>query len=259
LRKNQAFVAINCAALPESLLESELFGYVGGAFTGATKNGKMGLFEQAHKGTLFLDEIGTIPIALQAKLLRVLQEHEIRRIGDNRLIPIDVRVISATNINIQESIRQGKFREDLYYRLNILLLQIPALRERREDIPVIAKYYIENFSHKRLDIASDALDLFMDYPWGGNIRELQNVCERAVVLNTNGRISKDDIREQMIGTMPIKTVDQYYMPVEIPYYHKGPTQKEIAQRLGISRTTLWRHMRKREKRGISDGEIKETD
>jgi propionate catabolism operon transcriptional regulator len=240
VRKNQAFVAINCAALPENLLESELFGYVGGAFTGATKTGKMGLFEQAHKGTIFLDEIGEISISLQAKLLRVLQEREIRRIGDNCLIPIDVRVISATNINIGESLRLKKFREDLYYRLNILSLCVPPLRERREDISVIAKYYIDNLSNGKVTITSDALILLSDYPWAGNVRELQNVCERAVVLDTRGEITQEDVRD-ILNTMSAPSSE--YFPAQSPYCEKNTTQSEIAKRLGISRTTLWRRKR----------------
>jgi propionate catabolism operon transcriptional regulator len=235
-RRNQAFVAINCAALPENLLESELFGYVGGAFTGATRTGKMGLFEQAHKGTIFLDEIGEISISLQAKLLRVLQEREIRRIGDNCLIPIDVRVISATNINIGESLRLRKFREDLYYRLNILSLPVPPLRDRREDIPVIAKYYIDNFSNGKAAINQDALNMLLDYPWMGNVRELQNVCERAVVLNTCGEISKEDVLA-LLNTMETCSVE---FSSQIFSREKKMTQREIAKKLGISRTTLWR-------------------
>ena len=145
-RSRQPFVALNCAALPESLLESELFGYEAGAFSGAVKGGKMGLFELAHKGTIFLDEIGEIPIALQAKLLRVLQEKEIRRIGSTSVHPIDVRVISATNINIEEKIREGQFRSDLYYRLNLLDIYIPPLRERKEDIQELVDAYLARFA-----------------------------------------------------------------------------------------------------------------
>ena len=139
-------MALNCAALPENLLESELFGYEPGAFSGASKNGKTGLFELAHKGTIFLDEIGEIPISLQAKLLRVLQEREIRRIGSNRVQPVDVRVISATNINIEEKIREGQFRADLYYRLNLLDITIPPLRERGDDIREMVDFYLTRFA-----------------------------------------------------------------------------------------------------------------
>ena len=192
-RSDQPFVALNCAALPEILLESELFGYEAGAFSGAAKGGKIGLLELAHRGTIFLDEIGEIPITLQAKLLRVLQEKEIRRIGSTSVHPIDVRVVSATNINIEEKIRSGQFRSDLYYRLNLLDISIPPLRERREDVQELVDFYLTRFAcemGKRIPtVTPEAAQLLMQYDWPGNVRELRNVCERLIVLNDSDFVS----------------------------------------------------------------------
>lgn len=183
-RSSGPFVAVNCAAIPEHLLESELFGYEGGAFTGAKKEGKQGLFELAHKGTIFLDEIGEIPKALQARLLRVLQEKEIMRVGGDKIIPIDIRIISATNKNLEKKMEQGEFREDLYYRLNVFNLKIPPLRERKEDIIVLAMAFLERFSTD-LDspaIARELKSSLVVYDWPGNIRELYNIMERLSLM-----------------------------------------------------------------------------
>lgn len=184
-RKNQLFVRINCAALTESLLESELFGYVEGAFTGAKKTGRKGLFEEAQGGTLFLDEIGVIGLNLQAKLLRVLQEREIRRVGDSTPIPIDVRIIAATNADLKAMIKQGTFREDLYYRLTMAPIHIPALRERTIDIPLLARHlvmkYNMEYGRRAEVIAQEALDFLQANSWPGNVRELENVIGRAVL------------------------------------------------------------------------------
>lgn len=184
-RKERAFVAQNCATLPENLLESELFGYCKGAFSGAQKD-KKGLFEIAHGGTLFLDEVGDLPFSLQAKLLRVLQEKEIRPLGSEKTIHIDVRIIAATHKNLVEMVKQGKFREDLYYRLSVFPITLPALRERREDIPYLAKYFLQQMLevHRKSlkGINKYALDALMDYDYPGNIRELKNIIERMVVL-----------------------------------------------------------------------------
>jgi len=185
-RKDKPFVAVNCAALPDSLLESELFGYEEGAFTGAKKGGKQGLFKYADKGTIFLDEIGELSTHLQVKLLRVLQEEKIRRVGGNEEIPVDVRVIAATNRNLEELIKTGQFRDDLYYRLNVIPLMIPPLRDRKEDIPVLTKNFIEKLSQKMNKkvpgISEEALKKLESYDWPGNIRELSNVIERAMNL-----------------------------------------------------------------------------
>lgn len=185
-RKNGPFVAINCAALPEPLLESELMGYDEGAFTGAKKGGKTGLFELAHGGTIFLDEINQMPLALQSKLLRVIQERAVMRVGGNRMIPIDVRIVAAANEKLQEKVDANQFRSDLYYRLNIMRLRLPPLRERREDIPLLA----EIFAQQRGTIPADALKMLIDrvqnYAWPGNIRELQNYVWRSVALLSHG-------------------------------------------------------------------------
>ncbi|MGI6424651.1 MAG: sigma-54 interaction domain-containing protein [Tepidanaerobacteraceae bacterium] len=185
-RKGGHFVAVNCAAVPENLLESELFGYEEGAFTGARRGGKKGLFELAHDGTIFLDEIGELPLKLQARLLRVLQEKAVIRVGGDRVIPINVRIIAATHRNLEASVKNGTFRQDLYYRLNVLRLSLPPLRERKDDIPLLIDRLLEkicNKTAKKPPLLSDAvLKIFCSYHWPGNVRELQNILERLVVL-----------------------------------------------------------------------------
>jgi transcriptional regulator with GAF, ATPase, and Fis domain len=185
-RANQTMVAINCSALPENLLEAELFGHVKGAFTGAV-NARIGRFEQAHKGTLFLDEIGDMPIELQAKLLRVLQDREFQRLGSSENIRVDVRLIAASNVNLLDRVRQGKFREDLYYRLNVVPLQMPPLRERDGDIPLLVYHFVkkicqmENIPLRRL--APEALERLRTCPWPGNVRQLENAVEMAIAMS----------------------------------------------------------------------------
>jgi two-component system, NtrC family, response regulator AtoC len=185
-RREAPFIEINCASIPVNLLESELFGHEKGAFTNAAQR-KLGLFEEADKGTIFLDEIGEMDPAMQAKLLRVLEEKKIRRVGGTKNIDIDVRVIAATNRNMQEAIRDGQFREDLFYRLNVFPISIPPLRERREDIPVLAKFYImrynRSFSRNFQEISSEALELMEAYDWPGNIREMKNMIERICIMH----------------------------------------------------------------------------
>ena len=189
------FVAVNCAAIPESLLESELFGYEKGAFTGATA-AKEGKFELADKGTLFLDEIGDMPLALQAKLLRVLQEKEVERLGGKAPKKVDVRIIAATNRDLQRLVEEGKFREDLYYRIAVLPVKLPPLRERREEIIPLAEYFVEKYCgiySKKLSLSEDAKEELLNYHWPGNVRELENVIERAVILSQGPEITKDDL------------------------------------------------------------------
>ncbi len=190
-RREGPFVTVNCPSIPEQLLESELFGHVKGAFTGAVKD-RRGKFEMANGGTLFLDEIGDLKFDLQAKLLRVLQEREIERVGENKSIPVDVRIIAATNKNLEQMMKNGKFREDLYYRLRVLPLIIPPLRERKEDIVPLVQHFIRKHgSGVDYKINPDVLKLLENYGWPGNVRELENVIERAVVLSTNGKITSD--------------------------------------------------------------------
>ncbi len=192
------FVTVNCAAIPETLLESELFGYVRGAFTGAIK-AKRGLFEEATGGTLLLDEIGELPLALQVKLLRVLQEGKIRRLGDVAEIQVDVRVIAATSRNLSEEVEAGRFREDLFYRLNIIPIVMPPLRKRAEDIPLLVHYFLKKFSGNRepMDVDADAMQVLMNYSWPGNVRELQNIIERALVLSDSHRITVDSMPAEL--------------------------------------------------------------
>ncbi|MFD1706178.1 sigma 54-interacting transcriptional regulator [Siminovitchia sediminis] len=242
-RRNQPFVAINCAALPESLLESELFGYAEGAFTGAMKGGKQGFFELAHRGTLFLDEIGEISPSLQSRLLRVLQEKEIMRIGDDKVIPVDVRIIAATNRDLMEMVKNNEFRADLFYRLSVLDLLLPSLREHPEDIPVLAEAFMK---HKRL--TEKAKERLKKEPWEGNVRQLQNFCERLTVLFKGTVIDVHDIEKHL----PIRSAEQSaeitYMSekerilaaLEQHHFHKG----KAASSLGMSRTTFWRKLKK---------------
>ena len=199
-RSEHAFVAINCGGIPENLLESELFGYKKGAFTGADKD-KKGLFEQAHRGTLFLDEIGELPVALQVKLLRMLQESEIRPLGGSETRNVDVRVVAATSKNLEKAIADGSFREDLYYRLNVMPIRLPSLRERFEDIPLLVKRFVKKFSqsmHKDIkDISPVAMSLLLKYHWPGNIRELENVIERATVLADSNMLLPEHLPAEM--------------------------------------------------------------
>lgn len=246
-RKNGPFVAINCAALTESLLESELFGYVGGAFTGALKSGKAGLFEMADGGTIFLDEISEVSPTTQAKLLRVLQEKEVRRLGDDRIISIDVRVITATNKSLQKLVDELKFRSDLYYRISVLKLKIPPLRERREDIRVLfeefLKYYSVSLEREPPIIDDSCYDLILKYRWPGNIRELRNFAERLVTAFDRKNVLPEmlykilDIEEKpSVEQLDIKNIMKVLE-------QNGQNKAKTAKDLGISRTTLWKMLK----------------
>ncbi|OHD54911.1 MAG: hypothetical protein A2Y33_16200 [Spirochaetes bacterium GWF1_51_8] len=194
-RKYHSFVGVNCAAIPETLIESELFGYEKGAFTGATKQ-KKGKFESAHKGTIFLDEVGDLSLSAQAKVLRVLQERELERVGGNEVIKVDVCVLAATNKDLTEAIRAGKFRQDLFYRLNVIPIQIPSLRERKDDIPPLIDYFIEEFAGKNgreVTISKAAVNLLMNKAWPGNVRELRNFIQRLIVLTPSPAIEPEDV------------------------------------------------------------------
>jgi DNA-binding NtrC family response regulator len=199
-RKDRPFVKINCTALPENLMESELFGYEKGAFTGATTS-KPGKFEQADSGTVMLDEIGDVPANIQVKLLRVLQEREFERLGSNKTLHIDVRVIAATNRDLRAALEEGTFREDLYYRLNVVPLEIPPLRERKEDIPYLARHFVEKLApelgNQITGITNAAIEKLMQYTWPGNVRELENVIERSMVMASGDKLDANDIRLDM--------------------------------------------------------------
>lgn len=196
------FITVNCAALADNLLESELFGHEKGAFTGAASMRK-GRFELADKGTIFLDEIGEIPLALQSKLLRVLQERTLERVGGTRTMTIDVRIISATNKDLKEEVQQGRFREDLFYRLNVIHVALPALRERMDDLPLLVQYFVQkcadNLAKQQLQMSPDALRLLMNLPWEGNVRELENTIERAAILCNNDIIEPEDVQPESIS------------------------------------------------------------
>jgi two-component system response regulator AtoC len=204
-RKDRSFVAINCGAIPENLLESELFGYVRGAFTDAIRN-KLGLFEEADSGTLFLDEIGELPLGLQVKLLRVLQEEEIRRVGENQPRKVDVRILAATIRDLADEVRAGRFREDLFYRLNVLSVKIPPLRDRSEDIPLLVEHFLQRCNRKLKTkvrgVDPVAMKLLMEYAWPGNVRELENQMERAVILCDGDRITPDLLTDKVSKTAP---------------------------------------------------------
>ncbi|MGI9952136.1 sigma 54-interacting transcriptional regulator [Moorellaceae bacterium AZ2] len=200
-RNKGPFVRINCGAIPENLLEAELFGYEKGAFTGARNEGKPGLIETADKGTLLLDEISELPLSLQVKLLRFLQEREFIRVGGVKPLRVDVRILAATNKDLKELVQQGKFRSDLYYRLNVIPLMIPPLRERPEDIPILAYYFLEKFNrkyHKSRELTREVMERLLKYPWPGNVRELENVVERLVVMSDDKQIVKDDLPEELL-------------------------------------------------------------
>ncbi len=215
-RKSEPFVAINCGAIPENLIESELFGHVKGAFTDAVR-ARRGLFEEASGGTLLLDEIGELPLNLQVKLLRVLQEDEITRVGSASVIKVDVRIVAATTRNLAEEVREGRFRDDLYYRLNVFSIKLPPLRERMEDIPLLVDHFMKKIGKKLgrgvSGIESDALESIMGYPWPGNVRELENAIERAMVMTEGDKINMADLSIEIIeagrGIIPGFVVDDF--------------------------------------------------
>ncbi|MCF6094218.1 sigma 54-interacting transcriptional regulator [Microaerobacter geothermalis] len=258
------FVAINCAALPESLLESELFGYEDGAFTGAKKGGKQGLFELAHGGTLFLDEIGEMPLRIQALLLRVLQEKCVRRIGGERIIPVDVRIIAATNKNLEEAIEHKQFRPDLYYRINLLTLELPPLRKRLEDIPLLVMSIVNQLNEqreKKIEGVDDQIyRVFMQYHWPGNVRELRNVVERMVLLAKGRSLTLKDVdffrkkigKDQTVSDHgQEKSLKQTERDLILATLNKYQYNKSlVAKSLGIDRSTLWRKMKEYH---LSDG------
>lgn len=273
-RKSGPFVAVNCAALPESILESEFFGYVDGAFTGAAKGGKPGLFELAHNGTIFLDEISELPPKLQGRLLRVIQERKIMRLGHDRVISVDVRIIAATNKDLRNLVKEGEFREDLYFRLDVLKLKLPPLRKRREDIRAIAENYFKKFSselgRREVSIEDKAMNIMENYHWQGNIRELGNFCERLVVTAEREYISSREVEnifmdkfeadknsnncsDNETAVYNLETYQTFDLRGDILNLEKDKISEvlkicnnnkvKVAKYLGISRTTLWRRMK----------------
>ncbi|HQD35968.1 MAG TPA: sigma-54 dependent transcriptional regulator [Thermodesulfovibrio thiophilus] len=258
-RKNKPFIAINCAAIPDALIESELFGYEPGAFTGANTR-KIGLIEAADKGTLFLDEIAELPITTQSKLLRVLQDKEIRRIGGKDTIKVDVRIIAATNKNLADEVVNNRFREDLYYRLKVVTVELPALRERKEDIPELVNFFIEKYSKefgKRINgIDEKAMEAILNYSWPGNIRELESVIERAIIICDKDKITINDIQDELKVTK-CKNIFDINIPDEGINYEE--LEKELlkkaliksnfviaqaARLLGMSYDTFWYRLKK---------------
>ena len=248
-RHSGAFVAVNCAALPAQILESELFGYVGGAFTGANKEGKPGLFELAHGGTIFLDEIAEMDYVNQSRLLRVLQERSVMRLGSDRVIAIDTRVIAATNKDLKELVRSHKFREDLFFRLNVLKLELPPLRERPQDIRMMAEYFLNQYaSHRKLIFDNSSFKTLENYTWPGNVRELQNTIERLMAFCQTSTIHPPDIAAvlEKWDMQPSKASfhNEEIQEITDALYKCRGSQTEAAKLLGIDRTTLWRKMRR---------------
>ena len=269
-RKNRPFVVINCSAIPDSLLESELFGYVKGAFTGANNNGRMGKFELANTGVIFLDEIGDMPLYLQAKILRVIQEKKIERIGSNKSIDLDIRIIAATNVNLKKRIEENKFRRDLYYRLNVIPITLAPLRKRKEDILPIADYLIKKFNKVSQNyittIDADVKNALLNYEWPGNIRELANVIE--LMFNLSGsshRLTKNLLPENIISTqcsnevstdilinnnkelIDFSILEKQYIEKCFQKYGKSTKSKKIiSEKMGIGLTTLYRKLKKYE-------------
>lgn len=256
-RATGPFVPVNCAAIPETLLESELFGYVRGAFTDARKD-RRGLFQEASGGILFLDEIGEIPLALQAKLLRVLEDKEVRPLGANQTIRVDTRVLSASNRNLDELVRADKFRQDLYYRLNVIRIELPALRRRTDDVPLLANYFMRKFvdsaKHPVEGIAPDAMAALKSYGWPGNIRELEHTIERAVLLGKGAMIGIEDlpahvasgsegaivVEQALAKQLTLRDLEREYIEKVLEVTNGNKT--EAARILGVDRTTLYRKL-----------------
>lgn len=254
-RAQEPFVPVNCAAIPEQLLEAELFGYVQGAFTDARKD-KKGLFPEAHGGTLFLDEVGELPLPLQAKLLRVIEDKEIRPLGSTKVDKVDVRLIAATNRDLRRTVEEGNFRQDLYYRLNVVDIHLPPLRERPEDVPLLIQYFVGHSAQssqvKRL--APETLRVLLNYPWPGNVRELENVLERALVLCQGEEIRPNDLPAHLVSSKPqvttlrdallrrrsLSEIEREYIVLALEFTEGR--KKEAAELLGIDRKTLYRKL-----------------
>jgi len=254
-RSEKPFVPVNCAAITETLLESELFGHARGAFTGAVR-ARRGLFEEASGGTLFIDEIGETAPGFQAKLLRAIQEGEIRRVGESLPVKVNVRVIAATNQNLKAAVAEKRFREDLYYRLNVVPLRVPPLRERREDVPILAQHFLERYADRtgeRKTLSPGAVQKLIEYPWPGNVRELENMIEQAAALAQHVELSEADIRFELPapaqGSASAQTLAEAVdaaerRAIESALERMNGDLGRVARELGISSTTLWRKMKK---------------
>ncbi|TYP57863.1 sigma-54 interaction domain-containing protein [Thermosediminibacter litoriperuensis] len=261
-RSNGPFVKINCGAIPENLLEAELFGYEKGAFTGARSEGKPGLFEVADKGTLLLDEVSELPLPLQVKLLRVLQEKEFIRVGGIKTIKVDVRIIAASNKDLKELVKDGKFRQDLYYRLNVVPITVPPLRERPEDIPILAHHFLNLFNEKygrSKQLTNEVIEAFMRYSWPGNVRELENVIERLVVISEDNYITKKDLPVELLNGEETNKSEGVYVSEIMPLkkasalveyqlikraIEKGGSTYKAAEILGVDQSTIIRKLKK---------------
>jgi len=245
------FISINCAAIPEQLLESELFGYEGGAFTGAKKEGKSGLFEMAHTGTLFLDEVAELPLSLQVKILRAIQDKVITRLGSTKSVSINVRIIAATNRNLTKMLKEGDFREDLYYRLMVVPVNVPPLRDRKEDIPLLVRHFLNEFNlhfcYKKT-ISPEVLDKLVDYSWPGNVRELRNVIERMIVMSQGDEVTLADLpgfinikqRLYRSGARLKDAVIETETHLLSETYKNCGSWQETAKILGVDRATIFR-------------------
>lgn len=260
IRRDKPFVAVNCAAIPRELIESELFGYEKGAFTGATSR-RIGRFEEADGGTIFLDEVGELELSMQAKLLRVLQEKEIERLGSNKKIKVNFRLISSTNRELSKEVKEGRFREDLYYRINVVEIKVPPLRERKDDIPLMVSEFLKEFNlreNKIVTVTEEVMDAFLAYDWPGNVRQLRNVIERTVVISKEGKITIRDLPDELKSAISPKRFDNQIRPpsdlelkplreIELEAL-KGAlrlcngNKSKAAKLLGISRKALYKKL-----------------
>jgi transcriptional regulator with PAS, ATPase and Fis domain len=258
-RNHRTFIPVDCASLVETLIESELFGHVRGAFTGAS-SAKKGLFEEAEGGTLFLDEVGNLSLSMQSKLLRFLQEHEIKKVGGTESIKVDVRIIAATNQPLEPLVKSGKFREDLFDRLNVVAITLPPLRERKEDIPFLANHFLQKFSqenHKNIShLSPEALEILIRYSWPGNVRELEHTIERAVIFSIHPMLLPEDLPrkifeqskapESLIPEKPLSLRELEKRYVLKVLQETGGNKKKASEILGIDRVTLYRILEKEE-------------
>jgi transcriptional regulator with PAS, ATPase and Fis domain len=266
-RKGKPFLQINCGAIPESLIESELFGYEPGAFTGADRRGKAGLFETANGGTIFLDEISELPLHLQSRLLGVIQDKEFFRVGGREVTAVDVRLIAASNRDLAALVATGRFREDLYYRLNVVPIRLPALRERREDIPLLIRYFTDHFNRKYQtykELSRELVSNLVDRPWKGNVRELENLVERLIVTSPEETITSDDaapVPGQSSGPSNLSLKEMLWeqeQRILLQALRQYGTTRRVAEALGISQASAARKLkdlrvRQRERVGLASG------